>query len=101
MQHPAAASSTAASNLLRATKKLSYGSSLTQPPTLCRPSQAAINCHDNGDGSADVDYVPTAVGEYAAHILCDNEDIPGKYMVVLQLDLVDSYLRYSTFLLGQ
>ena len=48
-----------------------------------------------------MDYVPTAVGEYAVHILCDNEDIPGKYMVVLQLDLVDSYLRYSTFLLGQ
>jgi filamin len=41
------------------------------------PSQAQINCHDNGDGSADVDYVPTAVGEYAVHILCDNEDIPG------------------------
>jgi filamin len=41
------------------------------------PSQAKINCQDNGDGSADVDYIPTAEGEYAVHILCDKEDIPG------------------------
>ena len=41
------------------------------------PSQAEINCQDNGDGSADVNYVPTAVGEYAVHILCDDDNIPG------------------------
>ena len=41
------------------------------------PSQAKINCNDNGDGSADVDYIPTVEGEYAVHILCDKEDIPG------------------------
>ncbi|XP_034239661.1 filamin-A isoform X3 [Thrips palmi] len=41
------------------------------------PSEAKIDCHDNGDGSADVRYYPTAPGEYAVHILCDNEDIPG------------------------
>ncbi|XP_045034750.1 filamin-A isoform X2 [Daphnia magna] len=40
------------------------------------PSQAKIECHDNGDGSADVRYYPVAPGEYAVHILCDNEDIP-------------------------
>ncbi|CAG7722272.1 unnamed protein product [Allacma fusca] len=40
------------------------------------PSQAKIECHDNGDGSADVRYHPTAPGEYAVHILCDDEDIP-------------------------
>lgn len=40
------------------------------------PSQAEIECHDNGDGSALVKYHPTAPGEYAVHILCDNEDIP-------------------------
>lgn len=39
-------------------------------------SQAKIDCHDNGDGSADVKYYPTAPGEYAVHILCENEDIP-------------------------
>ncbi|XP_053983862.1 filamin-A isoform X1 [Hylaeus volcanicus] len=40
------------------------------------PSKAKIDCHDNGDGTADVLYLPTAVGQYAVHILCDNEDIP-------------------------
>lgn len=40
------------------------------------PSQAEIECNDNGDGSALVKYHPTAPGEYAVHILCDNEDIP-------------------------
>jgi len=41
------------------------------------PSQAKIDCIDNMDGSANVTYWPTAVGEYAVHILCDNDDIPG------------------------
>nr|XP_034194132.1 filamin-A isoform X4 [Osmia lignaria] len=40
------------------------------------PSKAKIACHDNGDGTADVSYLPTAPGRYAVHILCDNEDIP-------------------------
>ncbi|XP_055698008.1 filamin-A isoform X5 [Phlebotomus papatasi] len=40
------------------------------------PSQAEIDCTDNGDGSALVKYHPTAPGEYAVHILCDSEDIP-------------------------
>lgn len=40
------------------------------------PSQAEIECKDNGDGSALVKYLPTAAGEYAVHILCDGEDIP-------------------------
>ena len=40
------------------------------------PSQAAIQCRDNGDGSADVSYLPTAPGEYAVHVLCEGEDIP-------------------------
>uniref|UniRef100_A0A0B7BJS8 Calponin-homology (CH) domain-containing protein n=1 Tax=Arion vulgaris TaxID=1028688 RepID=A0A0B7BJS8_9EUPU len=41
------------------------------------PSQAKIDCKDNGDGSADVTYYPTQVGEYAVHILCNDEDIPN------------------------
>ncbi|XP_046814112.1 filamin-A isoform X4 [Vespa crabro] len=41
------------------------------------PSKANIECHDNGDGTADVSYLPTAPGQYAVHILCDNEDIPS------------------------
>ncbi|XP_014220678.1 filamin-A isoform X3 [Trichogramma pretiosum] len=40
------------------------------------PSKAKIDCFDNGDGTADVSYLPTAPGPYAVHILCDNEDIP-------------------------
>ena len=40
------------------------------------PSQAKIDCKDNGDGSADISYLPTAPGEYAVHVLCNEEDIP-------------------------
>ncbi|XP_051163533.1 filamin-A isoform X2 [Leptopilina boulardi] len=40
------------------------------------PSKAKIDCFDNGDGTADVTYYPTAAGPYAVHILCDGEDIP-------------------------
>ena len=40
------------------------------------PSQAKIDCKDNGDGSADISYYPTAPGEYAVHVLCNEEDIP-------------------------
>lgn len=38
--------------------------------------QAEIECHDNGDGSALVKYHPSVPGDYAVHILCDNDDIP-------------------------
>jgi len=41
------------------------------------PSQTKIECHDNGDGSANISYVPFAPGEYAVHVLCDEEDIQG------------------------
>lgn len=40
------------------------------------PSQAKIDCKDNGDGSADIAYWPTSPGEYAVHILCNEDDIP-------------------------
>ncbi|XP_027200604.2 filamin-A-like [Dermatophagoides pteronyssinus] len=40
------------------------------------PSYAKIECNDNGDGSAEVIYHPTAPGEYAVHITVDGEDIP-------------------------
>ncbi|XP_052780237.1 filamin-A-like isoform X2 [Mya arenaria] len=49
------------------------------------PSQAKIDCKDNGDGSADVTYWPTVPGEYAVHILCNEEDIPqSPYMAQIQ-----------------
>ncbi|KAK4872119.1 hypothetical protein RN001_016243 [Aquatica leii] len=55
------------------------------------PSQAKIDCHDNGDGSADIKYYPTASGEYAVHILCDNEDIPNSPYIAQILPSTDYY----------
>ncbi|KAK9889074.1 hypothetical protein WA026_004346, partial [Henosepilachna vigintioctopunctata] len=55
------------------------------------PSQAKIECQDNGDGSADVKYYPTAVGNYAIHILCDNEDIPKSPYIAQILPQTDYY----------
>ncbi|XP_074644607.1 filamin-A-like isoform X5 [Tubulanus polymorphus] len=49
------------------------------------PSQAKIDVHDIGDGSADVKYWPTISGEYAVHVLCNEEDIPGSpFMAQIQ-----------------
>ena len=49
------------------------------------PSQAKIDCKDNGDGSADITYWPTVPGEYAIHILCAEEDIPkSPYMAQIR-----------------
>ncbi|CAD1476979.1 unnamed protein product, partial [Heterotrigona itama] len=46
------------------------------------PSEAKIFCHDNGDGTGVISYLPTAPGQYAVHIRCDNEDIPkSPYLV--------------------
>ncbi|KAK5639704.1 hypothetical protein RI129_012196 [Pyrocoelia pectoralis] len=55
------------------------------------PSQAKIDCHDNGDGSADIKYYPTAAGEYAVHILCDNEDIPNSPYIAQIFPNTDYY----------
>ncbi|VVC42331.1 Hypothetical protein CINCED_3A018391 [Cinara cedri] len=55
------------------------------------PSKAKIDCHDNGDGSADVRYYPMAPGEYAVHILCDNEDIPKSPFMANVLPATDIY----------
>ncbi|CAB1315690.1 unnamed protein product, partial [Coregonus sp. 'balchen'] len=39
------------------------------------PSQAKIECEDQNDGSCDVKYWPSEAGEYAVHVMCDDEDI--------------------------
>lgn len=39
------------------------------------PSQAKIECDDKGDGSCDVHYWPSEPGDYAVHVICDDEDI--------------------------
>lgn len=66
------------------------------------PSKAKIDCQDNGDGSADVRYYPMAPGEYAVHILCDNEDIPkSPYManVVPSTDFYPDKVRQHLLLI--
>lgn len=52
-------------------------SSYLTPPgfSIEGPSQAKIECDDKGDGSCDVRYWPTEPGEYAVHVICDDEDI--------------------------
>uniref|UniRef100_A0A671QBH2 Filamin B, beta (actin binding protein 278) n=1 Tax=Sinocyclocheilus anshuiensis TaxID=1608454 RepID=A0A671QBH2_9TELE len=39
------------------------------------PSQAKIECDDHNDGSCLVRFWPTEAGEYAVHIMCDDEEI--------------------------
>ncbi|XP_043080224.1 filamin-A [Puntigrus tetrazona] len=39
------------------------------------PSQAKIECDDHNDGSCLVRFWPTEAGEYAVHVMCDNEEI--------------------------
>ncbi|KAA3679014.1 filamin [Paragonimus westermani] len=52
------------------------------------PSEARIDCTDNGDGSATVAYWPTVPGEYAVHILCNDENIPkSPFMVPIDPDM--------------
>ncbi|KAH0630144.1 hypothetical protein JD844_012814, partial [Phrynosoma platyrhinos] len=49
------------------------------------PSQAKIECDDQNDGSCDVKYWPKEPGEYAIHIMCDDEDIKDSpYMAFIQ-----------------
>ncbi|XP_053149776.1 filamin-B isoform X3 [Hemicordylus capensis] len=49
------------------------------------PSQAKIECDDQNDGSCDVKYWPKEPGEYAVHIMCDDEDIQDSpYMAHIQ-----------------
>ncbi|KAM4721013.1 filamin-B isoform 2-T2 [Rhinophrynus dorsalis] len=49
------------------------------------PSQAKIECEDQSDGSCDVKYWPKEPGEYAVHVMCDDEDIKNSpYMAFIQ-----------------
>ncbi|XP_063072251.1 filamin-B isoform X2 [Engraulis encrasicolus] len=51
------------------------------------PSQARIECKDQNDGSCDVKYWPTEAGEYAVHVMCDDEDIEDSpFMVYIAPD---------------
>uniref|UniRef100_A0A7M4FQ87 Filamin B n=1 Tax=Crocodylus porosus TaxID=8502 RepID=A0A7M4FQ87_CROPO len=49
------------------------------------PSQAKIECDDKNDGSCDVKYWPKEPGEYAVHVMCDDEDIKDSpYMAFIR-----------------
>lgn len=45
--------------------------------TIDGPGEAKIECKDNGDGTADVEWTVPAPGEYALHIMSNGEDIPN------------------------
>ncbi|CAH8512730.1 unnamed protein product [Schistosoma turkestanicum] len=56
------------------------------------PSEAKVHCQDNGDDSASVTYTVSQPGEYAVHITCFDEDIPGSpYMPIITPRLEDFY----------
>ena len=41
------------------------------------PTEAKIECSDNGDGTCSVSYLPTEAGEYLVNILFEDTHIPG------------------------
>ncbi|XP_064417245.1 filamin-C isoform X3 [Latimeria chalumnae] len=55
------------------------------------PSQAKIECDDQGDGSCDVRYWPTEPGEYAVHVICDDEDIKDSPFMAHILPATNEY----------
>ncbi|XP_069085497.1 filamin-C isoform X2 [Pleurodeles waltl] len=55
------------------------------------PSQAKIECDDKGDGSCDVRYWPTEPGEYAVHVICDDEDIKDSPFIATILPATNEY----------
>ncbi|XP_041113590.1 filamin-C isoform X4 [Polyodon spathula] len=54
------------------------------------PSQAKIECDDKGDGSCDVRYWPTEPGDYAVHVICDDEDIKDSPFMAHILPVVNA-----------
>ncbi|XP_058045832.1 filamin-C isoform X5 [Ahaetulla prasina] len=55
------------------------------------PSQAKIECDDKGDGSCDVRYWPTEPGDYAVHVICDDEDIKDSPFIAHILPATNEY----------
>ncbi|XP_070610613.1 filamin-C isoform X3 [Erythrolamprus reginae] len=55
------------------------------------PSQAKIECDDKGDGSCDVRYWPTEPGDYAVHVICDDEDIQDSPFIAHILPATNEY----------
>lgn len=57
------------------------------------PAKAEITCQDNGDGSCNISYLPTAPGEYTIHIRFADEDIPGSPFKVFVTSEVEDRFR--------
>ncbi|XP_048033232.1 filamin-B isoform X2 [Megalobrama amblycephala] len=54
------------------------------------PSQAKITCDDHNDGSCLVRFWPTEAGEYAVHVMCDDEEIQDSpFMASIRLKRKD------------
>lgn len=53
------------------------------------PSEAKMTCVDNRDGSCDVDYLPTELGEYDISIRFADKHIPGSPFTVTVEELSD------------
>jgi len=46
------------------------------------PSQAQVEYRDDDDGCVAVTYLPPVAGEYAVHVLCNDEDITDSPFIV-------------------
>uniref|UniRef100_A0A8C6NZ21 Filamin C n=1 Tax=Nothobranchius furzeri TaxID=105023 RepID=A0A8C6NZ21_NOTFU len=61
------------------------------------PSQAKIECDDKGDGSCDVRYWPTEPGDYAVHVICDDEDIKDSPFMAHILPAVNDFSQVKAY----
>lgn len=59
--------------------------------SIAGPSQAEITCKDNEDGSCCVRYTPAAPGDYAVHVLMNEQDIPNSPFIAKILPKGDFY----------
>jgi len=46
------------------------------------PSQTEVQCRDDDDGCAAVTYLAPVAGQYAVHVLCNDEDITDSPFIV-------------------
>lgn len=60
------------------------------------PSEAAINCRDNGDGTCSVAYMPRDAGDYVVNITFNDRPIPGSpFNALIGTALMASNVRAS------
>lgn len=60
------------------------------------PSEAALHCRDNGDGTCSVAYLPTVAGEYFINITFNDEPVCGSpFVAVITNDVDVSHITIS------